>query len=366
MRLMIVTFDPPENVGGIEGRAVGYTSELLRLGHYVELVALSPGYRSTRETFSGATLLKFPSSYRSLGRSIRDTWEEMSHESIDSIFLLSGTLTIYGAVLLVLARLSGKRAAVFLYGKDILESRKNPLQLFLRTCGLFMAKRILTNSRFTAGLLPRPFRRQARVLYPSVDPKIANSNPEQSPDGERVLFVGRLVARKGLDDLLLAFKLVLQQIPAVELDIVGDGPKQISLKEMAKRLGIDARVRFLGELKGQPLYDCYRAARVFVMPSRTMPEDVEGFGTVFLEAAAFGIPSVGTDSGGIPEAIRDGVTGIIVPEGDTHSLARSLVELLTDDEKRDRLGQNARRWASMNFTWQRSTSLLARAFESEL
>ncbi|MGH2639326.1 MAG: glycosyltransferase, partial [Rhabdochlamydiaceae bacterium] len=114
--------------------------------------------------------------------------------------------------------------------------------------------------------------------------------------------------RKGVDDLLRAFKEVIKRLPNSRLEIVGNGPELASLQKLTGELGIALNVQFFGKLSGPPLYERYRSCDVFVMPSKTTEVDVEGFGTVFLEAAVFGKPSIGSISGGIPEAIKDGVT----------------------------------------------------------
>src|SRR5579863_10037083 len=109
----MVTFDPPENVGGVEGRAGAYTRELIKAKHFVELIAFSPTYHFTRVQFQGASLSKYPSSTRRVVGSFRSAVGEISANSIDSIFLLSGALTLFGIALLVFARVIGLKSVVF-------------------------------------------------------------------------------------------------------------------------------------------------------------------------------------------------------------------------------------------------------------
>ena len=175
-----------------------------------------------------------------------------------------------------------------------------------------------------------------------------------------ILFVGRLVKRKGVDDLIGAFNLLLSDIPTARREIVGDGPERMNLEKLVSDLGIGEKVRFVGSLKGRALNEKYLECDVFVMPSRTMKDDVEGFGTVFLEAGLAGKPSVGTDSGGIPEAVIDGETGILVPEADIKGLALALRTVLTDEALGLRLGENARRRVLTEFTWEETTRRLVK------
>ena len=99
------------------------------------------------------------------------------------------------------------------------------------------------------------------------------------------------------------------------------------------------------------------------MPSKTTRVDVEGFGTVFLEAGLFGKPSIGTTSGGIPEAIDDGETGLLVPEGDVRLLSQALEKLLLNPGLSQRLGQNARKRVIEGFTWEIASERLVSMLE---
>jgi glycosyltransferase involved in cell wall biosynthesis len=354
LRLLIVTFDPPQNIGGVEGRVRGYVSELTKRGEYVEIEALSADYGFSREAFDGVRLTKSPSGARALPRSFPRTVRLISSGSIDSVFLLSGGITVFGNLLLLYCRLRGKRTAMLLYGKDILQARKRTLGKVLLFGAQLLAGRVVTNSRFTQSLLPSFFRPKMAILYPSVDPR-STTGEDRPRERFTVLFVGRLVKRKGMDDLIEAFGALAPRFPPARLEIVGDGPERQGLEELASRLGLRDRVTFYGSLRGEALFRRYRECEVVAMPSRSMRDDVEGFGTVFLEAGLASKPSVGTFSGGIPEAIVDGETGILVKEGDVRALAAALERLLGDRELGRRLGENARARVLAEFTWERTS-----------
>ena len=356
-----MTFDPPQNIGGVEGRVQGYLTQLMKRGDFVEVEAFAPGYRFTKEGFHGSRLHKCPSETRSIIRSFRYTLRLISLDSIDSVFLLSGGITIFGNMLLLYCRMRRKRTAILLYGKDILQARKGRLGKVLLFTSQLLTNRIVTNSRFTASLLPRYFQREIALLYPSVDPGIQRPvSAKVSSRSGMILFVGRLVKRKGVDDLISAFHLLLSDNPTARLEIVGDGPERMNLEKLVADLGLGQRVTFLGSLKGRALNEKYLECDVFVMPSRTMKDDVEGFGTVFLEAGLAGKPSVGTNSGGIPEAVIDGETGILVPEADINELASALKRVLADGALGRKLGENARRRVLAEFTWEETTRRLVK------
>lgn len=361
MRILIATFDPPENVGGVEGRAAAYARGLAKRHHFVELIALAPQYDYSQTKFEGAVLHKYPSSSRRAFRSFRSAVGEMSSNSIDSVFLLSGALTLFGLLTLLFARMTGRRSLIFLYGKDILGAKGNRLESILLILASRLSLRVAVNSKFTLGLLPSFLVKKTGVLYPGVDPAVASGvsgDARIRSDAKTILFVGRLVDRKGADDLIRAFSDLNGKAGEARLEIVGDGPEMGRLQELARELGVSDRTRFFGTLRGRTLYERFANAYVFAMPSKTAKGDVEGFGTVFLEAGLFGKPSVGTRSGGIPEAIRDGETGILVPEHDPKTLSDALGVLLADEKMTLRLGKNAREMVSTKFTWDASTAAL--------
>ena len=238
-------------------------------------------------------------------------------------------------------------------------AKESEFRRFALIVACILGGRIAVNSRFTAGLLPKFLSHKVGIVYPGVDPSISAPNVLPPRDGlRRILFVGRLVDRKGADDLIRAFSSLAKDFNDVSLEIVGAGPEMERLKALALALGVDTRVRFFGNLTGRALYERYSAADVFAMPSKATSTDVEGFGTVYLEAALFGKPSIGTTTGGIPEAIKDGETGLLVPANDVRALTEALRELISDDEKRRLMGANAKKDVLSKFTWRESTGSL--------
>ena len=360
-----MTFDPPENVGGVEGRAIAYTEELLKKGNFVQLISFSRKNKFSSENFHGAKLRRYPSETKSVPKTFRRTANEIASSGIESVFLLSGALTLFGILLLLYGRLVGLKTGIFLYGKDILETSTKPFDRIALFLSPFLARGILVNSRFTESLLPSGFHKKIRILYPGVDPlKLGSATMTEVQDEKtrRILFVGRLVKRKGVEDLLVAFRALRSELPDSKLEIVGDGPELLRLMRLTNEMNLSEHVNFYGKLRGDSLLDRYRAADVFVMPSRRTKTDVEGFGTVFLEAGMFGKPSIGTRSGGIPEAVMDNETGLLIEEGDILALKASLEKLLKDENLRLRLGRQARERVLSNFTWEESTDSLMKAF----
>lgn len=168
-----------------------------------------------------------------------------------------------------------------------------------------------------------------------------------------VACVSRLVPRKGQDVLLQALPRVRRCVPDTVLLLVGGGRYRRQLAAMAAKLGVSAAVVFTGGVPHDELPAHYAAADVFAMPCRTRRAgmDVEGLGIVYLEASACGLPVVAGNSGGAPDAVRDGETGYVVDGRDVAAVADRLVQLLTDPALRARMGTAGRAWVERSWRW---------------
>ena len=155
---------------------------------------------------------------------------------------------------------------------------------------------------------------------------------ELALDGPTLAFAGRLMAAKALDVALAAVALV----PGVALVIVGDGPDRAALEQQRDALGLADRVRFVGGLGREGVLRMFRAADAVLLSSRW-----ENFPHVIVEALAVGTPVISSAVGGVPEVVRDGENGLLVPAGDVEALAGAIRRLLGDDELRSRLAAAA-------------------------
>ncbi len=158
-------------------------------------------------------------------------------------------------------------------------------------------------------------------------------------DGKRVLLtVGRLYARKGVDRVIQSLPRVLQAIPDLHYVVVGDGPYLPVLEDLARELGISDRISFAGAVSDTDLVDYYGIADAFIMANREMPDgDTEGFGLVFLEANACGLPVVAGKAGGSVDAVTHDLNGLLVDGEDPASIAAAIESLFLDDARRARL-----------------------------
>jgi phosphatidylinositol alpha-1,6-mannosyltransferase len=172
--------------------------------------------------------------------------------------------------------------------------------------------------------------------------------------------ISRLVPRKGQDTLIRAWPRVLAAVPEAVLLLVGGGPDQDRLAQLAREVGVAESVRITGAVEWADIPPYADAADVFAMPCRTrrFGLEPEGLGIVFLEAAAAGKPVVVGDSGGAADAVRHGETGYLVDPYNPVAVAVRLVELLTDPDHARAMGERGRAWVADEWSWDRSGAIL--------
>jgi phosphatidylinositol alpha-1,6-mannosyltransferase len=243
----------------------------------------------------------------------------------------------------------------------------------LRASALQRADGVFAVSRFTANLARQLGVSEARLeVHPNgADPQRFYPAPK-APARQRlglsadfvVLCVARLVPRKGVDVVLRAFDQLCARGVNAQLCIVGDGPEATALQQLSQSLASGARISLWGSVPEQELLALYQAADVFVLPARSEGADVEGYGLVFLEANACGLPVIGPDTGGPAEAIDPGVTGLCVPARSSEALSEALGTLARDPALCARLGEQGRRRVVSERNWDCVAKRLLRSIEA--
>lgn len=180
-------------------------------------------------------------------------------------------------------------------------------------------------------------------------------------DRPTVVCVSRLVPRKGQDMLIRAWPQVLRRVRDAVLLLVGGGSSRAALERAVRRLGLRDSVVFTGSVPWAELPAHYAAGDVFAMPcrSRLGGLDAEGLGIVYLEAAATGLPVVAGSSGGAPDAVRHGETGLVVDGGSPDEIARALIGLLADPARARAMGERGRAWIEREWHWDRVAARFA-------
>jgi phosphatidylinositol alpha-1,6-mannosyltransferase len=175
-------------------------------------------------------------------------------------------------------------------------------------------------------------------------------------DGRWLLTVARLVAHKGIDTVLHVLATLRDEHPTLRYAVVGSGPMQSELERMAHRLGVSQQVRFLTDVPDADLPALYNNAEIYLGVSRPAELMMEGFGISLSEASACGVPVVGGSSGGIPDAVRENETGLLVDPKCPERVLEAVRLLLDNRELARRLGAGGRRAVESFFNWNRVTA----------
>jgi len=365
MKTLLLTTDFPPRPGGL----ARYYADLARgLGSSCTVATGSWAGELPRRR-GEPRLLALPFEMRSahrpwnLWRTARRLEADLREHPAD--VLVGGSLRPFGLLCARLARRRGMRFVQVLHGGDLLQTarkwQEHPVKRHRWRRLLGAPELYAVNSRYTAGLAERlgvPADRIA-VVAPEVD--TGHFTPPASEparldlrrrygwraDDVVTLFAGRLVERKGLDDLFAA----LAGLPAsVRLAVAGPG-EVAHWQRRAREAGVAERVQFLGAVDYADLPDLYRAADLFAAPSRDSERDgdPESFGIVFLEAAASGLAVLGTRTGGIGEAVEEGVSGLLVRPGDLDGLHAGWRRLAGDPGLRASMGNAGRSGPAVRF-----------------
>ena len=263
---------------------------------------------------------------------------------------------------------------IIFHGTDLLKLQHKMGRSLLRRCAARLAIEsaavLVSNSRWTAARCEEvlvelgldAMRNRIRVVVPGTDPVRFRPGVDTSAvrarfgldSSERwLLTVARLVEHKGIDNGIRAFARLAPDYPDLRYAIGGVGEWRSALESLAHALGVADRVRFLGGVSDSELPALFNVASVFLGVSRQMHDKVEGFGIALVEASACGVPVVGARCGGIPDAVREGETGLLTEGEDPAAIARTVARLLDDRELCGRLGEGGRRAVETWYNWTR-------------
>jgi len=265
-----------------------------------------------------------------------------------------------GKTALALARATKTPLLVTLHGADITVRPRRAdqyKQLGQQADGFICVSKFIRDRALEAGLPEK----KLTVLYTGID-RSEFTPTDPTTETQSVLFVGRMVEKKGCEYLLRAMQQVQKRHTTSELILIGDGPLRSSLQSLAQSL--DLRCSFLGVQPPPRVRDILRQARLFCAPSiRSQDGDSEGLGMVFAEAQAMGVPVVSTLHGGIPEVVANDETGLLVPERDADSLAVAIGRLLEDQELWKRFHLAAPEHIARHFDLQTQTAILEELYD---
>lgn len=295
----------------------------------------------------------------------------VKREKID--FVLVGQILPLGAIVWLYKKIFKVPYGVFIHGMDLGMAKKKKRKYWLALMILKDSSCIIANSNYTRQLILDLGieKDKVEVIYPGVevndilngasepsllkDMKMFLASPQRfmnetsKTDTKVILTVGRLVKRKGHDMVIKALPKVMQKFPDIVYIIVGDGPEKNNLENLIKENNLNNVIFNLADDKIKRLY--YEMSDIFIMPSRKISGDVEGFGIVYLEAALYGKPVIAGKNGGAPEAVVDKKTGILVDSKNIDEIADAIIKLLADPDLANKLGVQGRERVLRDFTW---------------
>jgi len=221
---------------------------------------------------------------------------------------------------------------------------------------------IITPSQFTADCLKKYVSKEinTQVLLNGVNyqkfqhPFTSEKEKREYGEGPLILNVGELKPRKGQDILIKAIKSVVKYYPNLRVVFIGRDGWDRCLQKLSQKLGLTQNIHFRGKVTEEELIAHYQLCDVFVHVPRRVKNKFEGFGLVYLEAGACGKPVIGSKSGGVPDAVKDNQTGLLVPENNWRATARAILYILKDESLACRLGEKGRELAHFS-TWENYT-----------
>ncbi|OGF05971.1 MAG: hypothetical protein A2509_10630 [Candidatus Edwardsbacteria bacterium RIFOXYD12_FULL_50_11] len=268
----------------------------------------------------------------------------------------------------LLSLTTGKHWVATVMGEDLTGIyTAGPIRRKLVLMALRRADGVLTISKYAVNKLIEHGVEPGRItlLTPGFDSAKCNATSAKEPgiwsgikDKSILLTVGRLIERKGQDMVLRSLPIIIKDHPGVHYVIAGAGQEEARLKGLIADLGLQKQVTVVTDATDEEVAYLYQHCQIFIMPNRALPNgDNEGFGIVYLEAGYWGKPVIGGRDGGVPDAVEDGVSGLLVDGSDTGQISRAILRLLGDADLCQRMGRAGRLEALAN-GWSEKSSRL--------
>ena len=279
--------------------------------------------------------------------------------------VIFGSSAPLGLLAKSLRRAGAKHIVALTHGHEVWWARMPLFSALLRRIGA-QADQMTYLGEFTRGAVANALLREDHSklvhLPPGVDltrfiPAVKSLELQKKwgVEGAPVIVsIGRLVPRKGSDQLIKAMPEVLKQFPKSKLLLVGTGNYKKRLEKLVRNLKVQDSVIFTGRVAHELLPAYYRLGDIFAAPCRSRYGglEVEGLGIVYLEASACGVPVIAGKSGGAPDAVLDGKTGILVNGRDHLEVSAALIKLLADEKLRAQMGTAGRVWMEQLWSWE--------------
>ena len=363
--VLFVTNDFGPRAGGIETFVIGLI-ERRPFGQtivYTSAQAGSEEYDKAWKTDFGVTvirdrakiLLPTPRVARNVARIIKES---------DIQVAAFGAAAPLGLLSSSMKRSGVQKTVALTHGHEVWWAKVFPFNLALRKIGTSVDS-LTYLGEFTQRAIARSLSKASAEKMVKIAPGIDvnHFSPQDSSQLRRdlrlenkrvIVSVGRLVHRKGQDHLIQALPEILKSVPDAHILMVGQGPYLSHLKKLVEGLNLVDHVSFIGRIQYAQLPQYISVGDIFAMPSRSrfFGLEVEGLGIVYLEASACGLPVIAGSSGGAPDAVLEGVTGIVVDGENNNEIAAAAIKLLNDVDGAKAMGLAGREWIIENWRWQ--------------
>ncbi|MFH1618393.1 MAG: glycosyltransferase family 4 protein [bacterium] len=374
-KILLVTADFPPMVGGQSS----YLWELWTRLPAANIRIIAPSPRTDDAVESRILRTWLPSGHCLVSRIVKTlllavkSLRQCMKEKPD--MLVSGQATAGGVAAWLAGKIMNVPYCLTIHGGDVL-GWGGPRRILARM--LNEAAKLIVNSTPTGELVFEMFgghlRPKTAVINPPVPAKFLDKLPARDraraelglgPEDMVALTVARLHERKGIDLVLRAMTCVGKNGPGFVYIIVGDGPEKSRMEKLAAELGLRSpTVRFEGAVPPEKLFLYYAASDLFVLTPLRTADDIEGFGVVYLEAQAAGLPVIASRSGGVTDAVKDGETGTLIEPGNETALSEALNRLMLNPEERRKIGARGYERMRESFTPEAAVRKLEAALSS--
>lgn len=383
--LLICSKLAEERTGGVQTRIINYAKNSEKLGIRLTILSLSEYQKIENTQYNNSKLIKYPKNlYLKYPFFL---FNIIKKYRIESIHILEGSLGKYQIFSLFMGNILKKKTGISLYGGEIWDVKhlnKAGLKLKLKVIQR-LASVISVNSQATAKFIPIKYQDKINIVYPGVNMDLLNYElPPKESNKFELLYVGRIFRRKGLDDIIKALSIVKTLNNNIHLNVIG--PKMQSeiyyklsqqnkleptkdseeyFKLLSQKYKVADKVSFLGEISDlKKLASYYNNCDIFIMAPKITnpPSGYESFGCVYLEAALFKKPVLGTKHYGVLESVVDGKTGLLVPENNPKEIASAIKKLILNDDLRIELGENGYNRTISTYTDLQSTEQLLKPY----
>ncbi len=376
MKIVFLSTNFPPDPGGIAELSARLCEQLSARHHVVTVLAHRHPGHPISQAVHGATVVRLfkPCPFttnRALHKFLAlEAWKFRTQRTVlKQVRRLAPDVVVCGNYhsLLTPAIVGGLTCSYFFYlhGGELATAARSrvPWRKASLRRGIQHAAWTFCNSGFTLGLLHALCGREmtrASVTGCGVPIDWLTEPPDRGAARQRLgwadepvlLTVARLVDNKGIDNVIRALPLIQQRLPRCRYIVAGDGSLGTELREMAGRLGLGHAVSLVGHVSNHVRSDLYEAADLYVLTSRLgRLNEIEGFGISLLEANARGLAVIGSRVGGIPDAVEDGVNGLLVPPDDPPALAQAVWRLFAEPNLRSQLAHGGQQRIRDRFNW---------------